>query len=355
MSTADTQPTDLASAALHATQGAPLELDNEDADVIAHTEPPLRAHSSSKPTPGDVQVVYSKSSPPSITPETVLQLLLKPALPLPGHYDHPQLVHRITEDLVVKRGMFHNPVEATMMEFVRTHTKIPIPTVHLVFTRVGTTTPTRVTTFIVMDCVPGSCLQQIWGTIDEPTKTSVLAQIQGYIRELRSIPADIDTPPGPIGGGICEGRWFSENGAGPFPTHEALVEWWNRFFYLPGERGYNGIDDRFHADQPLVFSHGDLNPRNIIVHEGVVWLVDWQHAGWYPWYVDPTQIATDWGTMEFPTPEDWAPSVLPFFPDSSRELRMFNSIAYRLNFYYMDARFAVWHYDTATAAACEKV
>ncbi|KAL1937419.1 hypothetical protein VTO73DRAFT_13755 [Trametes versicolor] len=316
MSTADTQPTDPASAALHATQGAPLELDNEDAD-----------------TPGEVQVVYSKSSPRSITPETVLQLLLKPALPLPGHYDHPQLVHRITEDFVVVRGMFHNPVEATMMEFVRTHTKIPIPTMHLVFTRVGTTTPTRVTTFI----------------------TSVLAQIQGYIQELRSIPADVNTPPGPIGGGICEGRWSSENGAGPFPTHEALVEWWNRFFYLPGERGYNGVDDRFHADQPLVFSHGDLNLRNIIVHEGVVWLVDWQHAGWYPWYVDPTQIATDWGTMEFPTPEDWAPSVLPFFPDSSRELRMFNSIAYRLNVYYLDARFAVRHYDTATPAACEKV
>lgn len=29
--------------------------------------------------------------------------------------------------------------------------------------------------------------------------------------------------------------------------------------------------------------------------------------------------------------------------------------AYRLNFYYMDARFAVRNYNIATPAACEKV
>lgn len=350
MSTAVTQHAD---ATLHTTQGAPLELGCRNTDTTAHTQPHRRVYP--KPTPGPVQVVYS-ISPPSITPETVLRLLAGPALPLPGHGDHRQLVRRITESLVVKRGLFKHPVEATMMEFVRTHTSIPVPTVHLVFTRMMDVADTNtLCTYIVMDCIPGSCLQQLWGTLDEPTKTSVLAQIQGYIHELRNIPADTDTP-GPIGEDICRGRWFSELGAGPFPTHEALVEWWNRFFPLPGERGYKGVDDRFHADHPLVLNHGDLTPRNIIVHEGVVWLVDWELAGWYPWYLDPTQIATDWGTPEFLTPRDWAPSVLPFFPDSERELQLFKSIFYRLKFYYVSERFAVRHYDTTTTpTASEKV
>ncbi|EIW56560.1 uncharacterized protein TRAVEDRAFT_86607, partial [Trametes versicolor FP-101664 SS1] len=198
----------------------------------------------------------------------------------------------ISEDLIVKAGEQHHPAEATMMDFVRARTDIPIPTVHLVFTRIrDMEIPQEVTTYIVMDCIPGPTLQYLWETLDAPTKTSVLAQLQGYIRELRSIPASPDTPPGPLGGGKCEGMWFGENEAiDPFPTHQALVDWWNRCFSRPGELYYNTstTDERFHADQPLVFTHGDFNPRNLILHEGVVWVIDWQLAGWYPWYVEPT-------------------------------------------------------------------
>ncbi|OJT01573.1 hypothetical protein TRAPUB_7969 [Trametes pubescens] len=307
--------------------------------------------------PGPITLVYSKTSPPLITPETVLELIQKPALSLgPGHY-HKHLAYRISANLVVKAGERHHPAEATMMDFVRAHTNIPVPTVHLVFTRIeDMDIPRFVTTYIVMDYISGPTLQYLWETLDAPTKTSVLAQLQGYIRELRSIPPGPDTAPGPLGGGKCEGMWFGEDGVGPFPTHQALVDWWNRCFARPGEFYYNPAKtyDRFDTEHPLVFTHGDFNPRNLIMHEGVVWVIDWQLAGWYPWFIEPTRIARDMGLPDWETPRDWAVSVLPFFPDISRELRMFDGVSGNVSTYwYVSKQRPSRFYHTATPASEE--
>lgn len=55
---------------------------------------------------------------------------------------------------------------------------------------------------------------------------------------------------------------------------------------------------------PPVFTHGDLNPCNIIVRDGkVVGIIDWEFAGWYPHYWEYTAawfgniIRTDWQGM----------------------------------------------------------
>ena len=40
---------------------------------------------------------------------------------------------------------------------------------------------------------------------------------------------------------------------------------------------------------PPVFTHGDLNPFNILVREGnVVGIIDWEFSGWYPHYWEYT-------------------------------------------------------------------
>lgn len=39
------------------------------------------------------------------------------------------------------------------------------------------------------------------------------------------------------------------------------------------------------ADYPVVFTHGDIAARNIIVRDGhVAALLDWEYAGWMPEY-----------------------------------------------------------------------
>lgn len=40
----------------------------------------------------------------------------------------------------------------------------------------------------------------------------------------------------------------------------------------------------------IVFTHGDLNPRNILVEKGkVTGIVDWENAGWFPEYWEYTK------------------------------------------------------------------
>jgi len=44
----------------------------------------------------------------------------------------------------------------------------------------------------------------------------------------------------------------------------------------------------FRDDTPVVFTHGDINPQNILISTGpnpqVVAVLDWSQAGWYPAY-----------------------------------------------------------------------
>ncbi|KAE9409823.1 hypothetical protein BT96DRAFT_912797 [Gymnopus androsaceus JB14] len=41
----------------------------------------------------------------------------------------------------------------------------------------------------------------------------------------------------------------------------------------------------FDSEKPCIFSHGDLVPENIIIHDGhISGIIDWKWAGWYPYF-----------------------------------------------------------------------
>ena len=47
----------------------------------------------------------------------------------------------------------------------------------------------------------------------------------------------------------------------------------------------------------IVFTHGDLDPRNILVEEGhVTGIVDWEQSGWYPGYWE--YVKAMWGCVD---------------------------------------------------------
>ena len=55
---------------------------------------------------------------------------------------------------------------------------------------------------------------------------------------------------------------------------------------------------------PPRFTHGDLNPFNILVRKGkVVGIIDWEFSGWYPYYWEYTSAwfgnvtRTEWQGM----------------------------------------------------------
>ena len=268
---------------------------------------------------GPIEILYpdSPSSDLTISPTSVLELLEKPR-PLPLDITPSIRVDLIGDNMFVKFGSF-NPAEAKTMLFIREHTKIPVPKVHLVFT-------VRSDTFIVMEYVSGGDLQHRWPSLQESERRSVLSQVHGYLQELRTIVPPCDTP-GPLGGGVCIGRWFTEYGAGPFPSHQDLVNWWNA--WVPGDSDSDGrpsSGERLSADKPLVFTHCDIAPRNLVLHDGVVWMVDWGLAGWFPEYLEYCYLASETGSCDYLTPDDWTQELLAIVPAYPNEFAFLQKI-----------------------------
>ncbi|CAA7269485.1 unnamed protein product [Cyclocybe aegerita] len=214
------------------------------------------------------------------------------------------IITKIRDDLVVKYGcgVFH--AEAAAMLFVREHTQIRVPAVHLVFRH-------RSMTHIVMEYVDGTSLDLSWLDLDDDRRPTVLSKVSEYIQQLRSIEYT-SSHPGPIGGTVCRGPWFTLYNAGPFSTHSALVAWLNHKHKVGG-----GAGDGFSDAYKLVFTHQDLAPRNFMLDkDGQLWMIDWELAGWYPAYFEYACTASVRGA-----PSDWIDALLrmlgPFKEESS--------------------------------------
>ncbi|KAI2790223.1 hypothetical protein POX_d05729 [Penicillium oxalicum] len=83
---------------------------------------------------------------------------------------------------------------------------------------------------------------------------------------------------------------------GPFESEEGLKEYlirpsWSGGF--PSESAYKNALARAKGmgkmSYPIVFTHGDIKPHNVLVTEGqITGFLDWESAGWYPDYWDFT-------------------------------------------------------------------
>lgn len=210
-------------------------------------------------------------------------------------------VVKITDNLLVKYGGDTNINEAQTMIFVKDHcTVLRVPEVHLVFER-----DHRI--YIVMHYVDGLDLQHTWDSLDSASRQSVMSQLATYLHELRNLnPAG--TAPGPLDRKICNGRWFTFYGAGPFQTNQHLVDWLNHKLEISNVPTF----ERFTTDHPLVFTHQDIAPRNLILdEEGTLWMIDWAWAGWYPAYFEYAAVkSAAIYTGQLPVLSGWIDAVL---------------------------------------------
>lgn len=170
-------------------------------------------------------------------------------------------------------GAGDHPNEALALAFVAEHTTIPVP-------RLIASDWDRVT----MEYVEGQTLQQAWPVLTAEERFGVLEQLAGYIAQLRAL------------GGVYLGRLdgdgvvlpsiFTRSG-GPFKTVAEMHHWLVRPPRSKPEMSmyHHQITSQLGADYPIVFTHGDIAARNIIIRDGrVVALLDWEFAGFYPEY-----------------------------------------------------------------------
>ncbi|TFY82315.1 hypothetical protein EWM64_g1701 [Hericium alpestre] len=247
-----------------------------------------------------------------LTPSQVLNMIPQ------GRVLHALGTHvvKITDDLVVKYGSSVRAAEAEVMIYVRQQTKIPVPAVHLVFSKGRDT-------YIVMQYIRGRNLQGYWKVMSASKREKVATQLSEHLQSLRSLSSPNQVP-GPIGGGRCVGPWFTFYGAGPFKTKDELITWLNRKLGFAKASSVRS----FTTDHPLVLTHQDISPRNLILdHSGTLWIIDWELAGWYPAFFEYACIAVDAEASEAPT--DWAGTILPRIPDYSEQFRALNALAWK--------------------------
>ncbi|KAF2814337.1 kinase-like protein [Mytilinidion resinicola] len=139
---------------------------------------------------------------------------------------HASSVLFLTNGLCVKYSPFQHLSDAATMQYIASHTSIPVPKVHCAFERKGTT-------YIVMSRIAGSPIGHEW---EQRPKEGGISASPEQIPEVNEL-----------------------------------------------------IKKQESSQSSTRFTHGDLNSMNVLVKgDDVVGIIDWDTAGWYPEYWEYT-------------------------------------------------------------------
>ncbi|EJF60726.1 kinase-like domain-containing protein [Dichomitus squalens] len=205
-------------------------------------------------------------------------------------------VCRIASDAVMKAGGIMQHVEPVTMSLVRGSTTILLPTVLRSLNANGRLG-------FIMDYIPGQTVAQCWSRLGLWQRFRLCWTIRGYIRQLRRVVIPGITRselfPGPIGDEpqLCYGPMFSHDyGGGPFASYEELTTWFmHKLDVNRNIRKTPTEDITFDSSLPLVLTHLDISPHNVVVdNNSRIWLIDWEFAGFYPQWFEYVAMRSTW-------------------------------------------------------------
>jgi hypothetical protein len=167
-----------------------------------------------------------------------------------------------------------------------------------------------------MERIQGDVLPKAWKRMSTASRESVLAQLREIFQELRAI-----APPSGTGVQNCVGGPLHDSRIlhghphfGPFKTIQEFHLWLRQGLKRGDlkdrekDRDWHDLQDMISKQDgswpPPIFTHGDINPFNILIRdEKVVGIIDWEFAGWYPYYWEYTSnwfsniTRTEWQGM----------------------------------------------------------
>jgi aminoglycoside phosphotransferase (APT) family kinase protein len=167
---------------------------------------------------------------------------------------------------------------------------------------------------ILMDRLTGASLDHAWERLSDEKKDFIAEQLERYISQLRALP-----PPSGLrsicsvtGGPIRCYRLHVDATTGPFRDEEHMNLQLRHLQPLDDPR-FPEILRKVHPIQhPLVFTHNDFFPRNIMIDEEsakVVAVLDWESAGWFPSHWEYCKCH-NWGAWRMDE-EEWRTKYLP--------------------------------------------
>ncbi|KAB8200817.1 kinase-like domain-containing protein [Aspergillus parasiticus] len=215
--------------------------------------------------------------------------------------DNSAKVVRVNEHFAIKFGNGIPLSEAESMKLLAANSKVPVPKVYKAFVDTETNR-----TFIIMEYVHGDNLHKLLPSLT-PTQKAIICKLPYYdgvfwTKDYNPLIFGPFASQREINHGILERLRQTEP-----PQYIRLLE--------------NMVDSTLH-DHRTVFTHGDLQPKNIMVDEVEsfedgsssfkITLIDWELAGWYPEYWDfcnatiSCRFKPDW--LEF------IPDILDVYP-----------------------------------------
>ncbi|KAK8089530.1 hypothetical protein PG997_004491 [Apiospora hydei] len=204
------------------------------------------------------------------------------------------LVQRLPFGLYLKclgdPDALHNEFNALRM--VRKYSPVPVPRPLDIVSRSNESKdrPYSADMCILTTRIPGVPLSDCQEMLSDEDAAEFVVQMQDYLTQLRAIPKTVSPEYAicnTLGGPCRDSRIQDGNPVGPF-MDEASFSQLLRNSNDPGRRGHNNV-----------FTHADLNARNILVDTvarpdgtwgwSVTGIIDWEFSGYYPEYWDYTK------------------------------------------------------------------
>lgn len=190
-------------------------------------------------------------------------------------------VHKVVLEqgnIVVKSGKHISPAEAAGLK-VASEAGLPAPPLHSV-------TSTNGVVEIRMGYIQGRTLEELWPSMSADQKQDTAHQLRHIVEQMRAL----EPPPSYIG--CCDGTGIQDTRvrftyhAPPCATESEFNDYLDSSLFRqipPLLRA--AFRSQLRLDHRVVFTHGDLTPRNILIQDGkITGIVDWEESGWYPEY-----------------------------------------------------------------------
>ncbi|KAG4422248.1 hypothetical protein IFR04_004628 [Cadophora malorum] len=226
-------------------------------------------------------------------------------------------------NFVVKYGLAVDLIEGENMLHIAQNTSVPVPRIYALYSN-----PKTMKRYIVMERSAGETLASLWPNLVATQKMAIAQSLRRAMDQLRRLPSP---------GGYCSvGNrplqdsifWTGDDKNtssinGPFATEDelnaAMIQKY-AFNNLPAQKAdfYARTFKKILQSHPPVFTHGDLQRKNILVRlplppvgelsdaeiiaqDFEITILDWEVAGWYPSYWEYSRAMLGCGRWD----DDW--------------------------------------------------
>ncbi|CAA7269004.1 unnamed protein product [Cyclocybe aegerita] len=229
-------------------------------------------------------------------------------------------IFRLPFNLVLKTS--NHLVEADALRFVGSLRGINAPALIDSFSA-----PQK--TYILSTWVEGDCCADVWERLTPLDKEKIVEDMRSQYSALQQQTSTRHrTICNASGGAIQDPRvpWIDDNPR-TFPSYREFMEQvWLGLNFRNNHTLAQSIARLIERDNvPIVFSHGDALPKNLILPGGLdlwrrerppLYIIDWEYAGWMP--LPWEALKATW--LVFDKEEDCYKMMVEVFPDSREEL-----------------------------------